>query len=69
MEDEEAMLLAAGDRVMVCATIREPPRMAGYPHLERYDPSATLGGFWVDVGLGRFVTQVWVPFSALEAAR
>lgn len=64
MRDNEITTLVPGVPVKVLAVVISPPRMAGYPHLDRIEPSATGIGAWVDVG----GYQIWMPAATLESA-
>lgn len=67
MRDDEVGGLCAGAKVMVHGVVSAPPKMAGYPHIDRLEPAATGNGVWVDFTLGKFKHQIWVPAAALEA--
>lgn len=66
MRDDDGSRLRGGDQVYVRAVVCEPPRMAGYPHIARVEPSATGNGLWLDLGTGRIRYSVWLPFGEIE---
>lgn len=66
MQDEDAHTLDVGTPLLVHAVVAAAPMMAGYPHLQRIEPSATGTGAWVDIGSGRVKQQIWVAMGSIE---